>query len=137
MKGSEKRRTPSVLLFKENLNASRPCFLHIKKCSVLCSVPSNIRIGPTDSKKGTYLKKNLNASRLCFLHIEKRSVLCSVPSNIRTGPTDDAKKGTYYEKSKRNKGKKKAPESYTSQATCWTKEIKRPSLPLDTRGQSK
>ena len=90
------------------MNASRLCLLDIKKCSVLCSVPSNIRTGPTDAKKGTYLKKNLNASRLCFLHTKKRSVLCSVPSNIRTtGPTDDAKKGTYYEKSKRNKQEKK------------------------------
>ena len=46
---------------------------------------------------------------------------------------------TYYEKSKRNKRRKKNwdPECQTSQATCWTKEIKRPSAPLDTRGQSK
>ena len=34
-----------------------------------------------------------------------------------------------------NGGKKGPRES--EQVTCWTKEIKRPSLPLDTRGQSK
>ena len=32
---------------------SRLCFLHIRKRSVLRSVPSNIHTGPTDAKKGT------------------------------------------------------------------------------------
>ena len=41
-----------------NLNASRLCFLHFKKRSVPCSVPSNIRTGPTDAKKGIYYEKS-------------------------------------------------------------------------------
>ena len=41
-----------------NLNASRLCFLHFKKRSVPCSVPSNIRTGPTDAKKGIHYEKS-------------------------------------------------------------------------------
>ena len=63
VKGSEKRRTPSVLLFKGNLNASRLCFLHIKKRSVLCSVPFNIRTDATDARKGTYYEKSKKNKR--------------------------------------------------------------------------
>ena len=62
MKGSEKRRTPSVL-FKKNLNASRLCFIHIKKRSALCPIPSDIRTGPTDAKKGTYYEKSKKKKR--------------------------------------------------------------------------
>ena len=52
----------------------------------------------------------------CCLHIKSRSDLYSVPSNIRTGPTDanafrghrlTTQKGTFCEKSKRNKGPRK------------------------------
>ena len=52
----------------------------------------------------------------CCLHIKNRFDLYSVRSNIRTGPTDanafrdhrlTTQKGTYYEKSKRNKRPRK------------------------------
>ena len=48
---------------KKNLNASRLRFLQIKKRSVLCSVPSNIRTGPTYAKKGTYYEKSKKNKR--------------------------------------------------------------------------
>ena len=57
----KKGARPAYFCLKKNLNASRLCFLHIKKRSVLCSVPSNIRTGPTDAKKGKYyenIKRN-------------------------------------------------------------------------------
>ena len=45
------------------MNVSRFCFLHIKKRSVLCLVPFNIRTGPTDAKKGTYYEKSKRNKR--------------------------------------------------------------------------
>ena len=51
----KKGARPAYFCLKKNLNASSLCFLHIKKRSVLCSVPSNIRTGPTDAKGGLSL----------------------------------------------------------------------------------
>ena len=85
----------------------------------------------------------------CSLHIKNRSDLSSIRSNIRNGPTEPNafKKGTYYEKSKKDKGlkkvntnaiigkkqKNKAPDSQTSQVTCLTEEINRAHRSHSTR----
>ena len=69
MKGSEKGARPAYFCLKKNLNASRLCFLHIKKRSVLGSVPSNIRTDPTDTKKGTYYEnqKEINGKIIIII----------------------------------------------------------------------
>ena len=63
LRGVKKGARPAYFCLKKNLNASRLCFLHIKKRSVICSVPSNIRTGPTDAKKGTYYEKSKRNKR--------------------------------------------------------------------------
>ena len=83
------------------------CCLHIKNRSDLYSVPSNIRIGPTDAnafrghrlttQKGTYFEKSKRNQR--------------------------AQKSQHTRDNREKKQKNKAPDSQTSQATCQTKEI--------------
>ena len=68
----KKGTRPAYCCLKKNLNAFRLCFLHIKKRSVLCSVPSNIRTGPTDAKKGTYYEKSNRNEGNIYIYIGPR-----------------------------------------------------------------